>query len=106
MFYRKPGYFVYILDSISRVLYVGVTSNLYNRVRQHKAGEDPNSFTARYRVNRLVYLEEHESIQKAIEREKQIKRWRREKKVVLIESINPKWKDLSLDPRFDTPSGR
>lgn len=94
-------YHIYILSSISRVLYVGVTGNLAERVKKHKAARDPKAFTARYNIRRLVYFEEFKSIQKAIEREKQIKRWRREKKVKLIESINPNWKDLSRESRFD-----
>jgi putative endonuclease len=93
-------YFVYILSSISRAIYVGLTNDLYYRVIKHKAGEDSKAFTKRYRINRLVYYETFQSIQKAIEREKQIKSWRREKKVKLIESVNPAWKDLSKEPRF------
>lgn len=93
-------YFVYILSSISRVIYVGVTNDLYDRVKKHKTGEDSKTFTKRYKINRLVYYETFQSIQKAIKREKQIKSWRREKKVRLIESVNPAWKDLSREPRF------
>ena len=93
-------YHVYILSSVSRVIYVGVTGNLYNRVNQHKKAEDPTAFTARYQVHRLVYFEKFKSIQRAIEREKQITRWRREKKVNLIMSVNPGWKDLSRESGF------
>jgi putative endonuclease len=98
-------YTVYILSSISRVIYVGVTNDLYKRMQQHKAGKDPKAFTTKYRVNRLVYFETCESINDAIEREKQIKCWRREKKVKLIQSANPGWKDLSREPRFSRVSG-
>ncbi|PAU93698.1 endonuclease [Aliifodinibius salipaludis] len=94
-------YHIYILSSLSRVLYVGVTGNLYKRIQEHKKANNPKSFTAKYNVNRLVYFEDFKGIQKAIKREKQLKRWRREKKVTLIESINPGWKDLSKELYFD-----
>ncbi|HEX6982581.1 MAG TPA: GIY-YIG nuclease family protein [Balneolaceae bacterium] len=97
-------YYVYITASISRVIYVGITSSLYNRIKQHKAGEDPKAFTTRYKVNRLVYYETYKDVYDAIEREKQIKRWSRKKKINLIESVNPKWNDLSIEPMFDKPS--
>ncbi len=103
---KKRSYFVYIMASRSRALYTGVTNSLYDRVAQHKAGGDPAAFTARYRITRLVYYEEFASIQRAIEREKQIKCWNRAKKVRLIESVNPDWKDLSLEPRFGESSSR
>jgi putative endonuclease len=77
-----------------------MTNSLYTRVKQHKRAEDAKAFTARYNIHRLVYFEEYESRQRAIEREKQIKRWRREKKVRLIESVNPDWRDLSREPGF------
>ena len=94
-------YHIYILSSLSRVLYVGVTGNLHKRISKHKKTDNHKSFTARYNVNRLVYFEEFKSIQKAIEREKQIKRWRREKKIALINSMNPNWEDLSKEMYFD-----
>ncbi len=87
-------FFVYILASKSRVLYTGVTNDLYRRVAEHKTRQVPG-FTARYNVNRLVYYEEYSRIQDAIAREKQIKGWLRRKKVALIESQNPEWNDLS-----------
>lgn len=98
---RKKAYFVYITASKTRVLYVGVTNSLYHRIKQHKEKQEPKSFTARYNVNKLVYYETHDRIYDAIAREKQIKRWRRDKKVKLIESVNPKWKDLSQEAFFD-----
>jgi putative endonuclease len=85
---------VYILSSLSRVLYVGVTNDLSRRVYEHKQGAVPG-FTARYNVRRLVYFEEFAGALSAIAREKQLKRWRRGKKVCLIESSNPLWRDLS-----------
>lgn len=87
-------YYVYIMSSLSKVLYVGVTNNLERRVYEHKQGETPG-FTSRYNVNRLVYVEVFNDIRYAIMREKQIKSWRREKKVALIKAQNPSWSDLS-----------
>ena len=78
----------------NRVLYTGVTSDLRKRIVQHKEGT-PGSFTARYKANKLVYFEQFDRIQDAILREKQIKAGSREKKLVLIESMNPEWDDLS-----------
>ncbi len=87
-------YYVYILASKSRVLYVGITSRLYTRLREHRSGEF-GGFTSDYKVHRLVYFECFQWVDSAIRREKQIKRWRREKKVALIERENPTWEDLS-----------
>jgi len=89
-------YFVYIVASRSRVLYVGVTNELNRRVGEHKEGLIPG-FTRRYKINRLVYYESTHDVRAAIAREKQIKRWRREKKVNLIESLNPEWEDLARE---------
>ncbi len=91
---RRREYYVYIMASRSRVLYTGVTSNLFLRVYQHKQKALPG-FTARYNITRLVYYEAHTRVEDAIQREKQIKGWRRSKKVALIESLNPEWRDLS-----------
>jgi putative endonuclease len=88
------NYYVYIMTNHSGTLYTGVTNNLIVRVYQHKEGM-VEGFTKKYKINRLVYFEETPSKRSAIERERQIKRWRREKKVKLIESLNPEWKDLS-----------
>jgi putative endonuclease len=89
-------YYVYITASISRVLYIGVTSDLIKRVHQHKEGV-VDGFTKSYRADRLVYFEETSDVHVAITREKQLKGWRREKKVALVEAMNPKWNDLYLD---------
>jgi putative endonuclease len=86
-------YYVYILASRSRTLYVGVTNDLAVRLAQHRTGA--HGFTARFRINRLVYWEATESPYSAISREKQIKGYRRETKVALIVSMNPGWDDLS-----------
>jgi len=91
----RLGY-VYIMSSASRVLYTGVTSDLARRVYEHKNGL-VRGFTSRYNVTRLVYFEVVPEIAPAIVREKQIKSWRRDKKVALIERANPEWHDLSLD---------
>ena len=85
---------VYILASRSRVLYTGVTRDLARRLREHKAGEN-DGFTKRYRVQRLVFFESFRDARAAIAREKQLKLWRRDKKVMLIEEQNPTWEDLA-----------
>ena len=84
---------VYIMASESRTLYIGVTNALPKRVGQHRDRLIPG-FTQRYNITRLVWLEPHATIRAAIAREKQIKAWRRAKKVRLIESLNPYWEDL------------
>ncbi len=91
---RDRTYAVYIVSSLSRTLYTGVTNDLQRRVFEHKQGR-PGSFTARYRVDRLVYVEEFAEIDEAIAREKDIKKVTRRRKISLIESMNPEWKDLS-----------
>ena len=87
-------YTVYILASRSLTLYIGVTSNLQRRVNQHKQ-HNFDGFTAQYQIERLVCFERFNDIRNAISREKQLKRWRREKKIALIKSMNPTWIDLS-----------
>jgi putative endonuclease len=91
----KSPYIVYILtNSYNTVLYTGVTNDLIRRIDEHKNGTG-SKFTSHYRVHKLVYFESTESVESAIRREKQIKGWSRTKKVSLIESVNPEWKDLS-----------
>lgn len=85
--------YVYILASWHRVLYVGSTDNLAQRVKDHRTGHGA-AFTKKYRVHRLVYFESAQSRSAAVTREREIKAWRREKKVRLIESINPWWREL------------
>ena len=75
-------------------LYTGVTSDLYGRVLEHKEKKYPKSFTARYNIHKLVYFQHFESIEEAIDREKQVKAASRKYKEGLINSINPDWKDL------------
>jgi putative endonuclease len=88
-------FYVYILASRTRVLYIGMTSNLERRVREHQSKARPG-FTSKYNVNRLVYFEAYNMPQSAITREKQLKGLLREKKIALIEAENPTWEDLSL----------
>ena len=90
----EKTYYVYILSSQRRVLYIGATSHIERRVRQHKSHAF-GGFTAKYNVINLVYFERYSSVGKAIRREKALKDWRREKKIALIEVDNPKWNDLS-----------
>ena len=89
-------YYVYILASRSRNLYTGVTNNLERRIAQHRSGLIPG-FTKRYRIFRLVHYELFGDIRMAIAREKEIKKWRHQKKVRLIERENPRWEDLSAE---------
>ncbi len=99
---RQPRhYYVYIMTSASRNLYVGVTNDLMRRVYQHKTKQIPG-FTKKYNITQLAYFEDTDDISAAIAREKQIKGWRRFKKVSLIHSANPTWKDLSSE-WFDHP---
>jgi putative endonuclease len=89
-------YFVYILSSLSGTLYTGVTNDLLRRVTQHKS-QIGSKFTAKYRINRLVYYEETSDVNSALAREREIKGWRRSKKIALIRELNPTWRDLSED---------
>ncbi len=99
--YRKPRtYCVYIMGSLSGTLYIGVTGYLDRRVFQHKQHAYAG-FSSKYDVDRLLYWESYDNVLKAITREKQLKGWRRQKKVALIESVNPQWVDLSKDSRPD-----
>lgn len=89
-------YYTYILSSLGGTLYTGVTNDIWRRVFEHKHKVHPG-FTSKYDVNCLVYYEESNSISEATYREKQIKAWTRAEKIRLIESMNPKWKDLAAD---------
>jgi putative endonuclease len=89
-------YFVYILSSDSYILYTGVTSNLQKRVFEHKE-KTVKGFTEKYNISKLVYYEVHEDVNFAIQREKNIKKWKRQWKVKFIEKSNPNWKDLYYD---------
>jgi putative endonuclease len=96
---RSPKtYFVYIMTNRSKTLYTGVTNNLVRRVREHKMGTGTGScFGAKYKLDRLAYFERFEDIHNAIEREKRIKGWLRIKKIALIVSVNPAWRDSSQE---------
>jgi putative endonuclease len=90
-------YYVYMMQSVSRrALYIGVTNNLRKRVWQHK-NHAHEGFTDDYNATRLVYWESFDDVANAIDREKQRKRWRREKKMCLIVRKNPRWQDLAAD---------
>jgi putative endonuclease len=87
-------YYVYILASNSRALYVGVTSDLVRRLHEHRTGV-ASAFTRRYSVHRLVYVETASNPRDAINRETQIRRWTRRKKIALVEGTNAMWKELA-----------
>lgn len=90
----RRTYYVYILSSPSRVLYIGVTNSITRRLAQHRCG-DPPGYASRHGALRLVHLESTNDVLAAIRREKQLKGWRRSKKVALIEEGNPAWLELS-----------
>ena len=88
-------YYVYILTNKSKnVLYTGVTNDLVRRIYEHKQNFDRESFTAKYNVDRLIYFEETSDIESALEREKHIKSWKRDRKLALIMESNPRFLDL------------
>lgn len=87
---------MHILTNGVRTLYVRVTNDLFQRIHEHRQKLIPG-FTRKYNLTWLAYYEETPDIESAIAREKQIKKWRRSKKVALIESVNPKWQDLAMD---------
>ncbi len=89
-------YYVYILSSRQRTLYTGVTGDLPRRVQEHRL-KLVEGFTKRYNVTQLVYFESTTDVLAAIAREKQIKRWSRSKKIALVRSMNPEWKDLAVE---------
>lgn len=89
-------YYVYIMTNKSGTLYTGMTNSLIRRVTEHK-GKLVSGFTSKYNIDRLIYFEATHDVNAAIAREKQIKGWRRSKKIALIESMNPELKDLSIE---------
>ena len=90
----KNNYFVYLITNWNnKVIYIGITNNLQRRVFEHK-NKLVEGFTSRYNLNKLVYYEITTDVNSAIAREKEIKKWRREKKNKLVESLNPEWKEL------------
>ncbi|MDN5941071.1 MAG: GIY-YIG nuclease family protein [Nitrospira sp.] len=94
---REHQYFVYLLTNWNnRVMYVGMTSDLVRRLYEHRTGA-VKGFTEKYNVHKLVYFEETGDVHAAIAREKEIKKWRREKKNALVIQANPQWRDLGND---------
>ena len=92
---KDRQYCVYIMTNAhNTVLYTGVTNSLQRRVLEHKSGAG-SKFTGKYNIDKLIYYEQTNNIASAIDREKQLKKWRREKKIRLIEKSNPLWIDLS-----------
>jgi putative endonuclease len=91
---EEHHYFVYILASLSRTLYIGVTNHLNRRLQEHRDGA-ANSFTKRYNIHRLVYFERFQYIGNAIAREKFLKHFTRAEKLALITAANPTWEDLA-----------
>ncbi len=83
------------------VIYIGVTDNIEERVKEHKLKLYPNSFTAKYNCNKLIYFEEITDAENAYNREKRMKKWRSDWKIKLIENMNPSWMDLSLNWNFN-----
>ena len=91
-------YYVYIAtNQWNKVLYIGVTNSIERRMFEHEMQTNRDSFTARYNINKLVYVETTSYINNAIAREKQLKSLIREKKLQLISSVNPEWKDLLIE---------
>jgi putative endonuclease len=93
---REYQFWVYILSNRSHILYVGVTNSLHKRVLEHRK-QTPGTFTARYKITRLVYFESYQYISNAIAREKELKHWTRAQKIALVESVNPTWEELLID---------
>lgn len=99
---KEHRYYVYIVASASRILYIGMTSDLRRRIWQHR-NKKFEGFSATYNCYRLVYYEVYQSVHRAIARERQLKRWGRAKKVALIEGINRDWNDLADEWFLDEP---
>ena len=94
---KEHNYYIYILSNWNnKIIYVGMTNDLIRRIYEHK-NKIVNGFTKKYNLNKLVYYEYTSDVNSAIRREKEIKKWRREKKNNLIETINKNWIDLSRD---------
>lgn len=101
-----PRFFVYLLTNHNnKVMYVGMTNDLNRRIYEHKT-KQVSGFTEKYNLSKLVYFEETSDVRAAIAREKEIKKWRREKKNLLVVTANPEWKDLSEGWFEISPCGR
>jgi putative endonuclease len=95
---KDHHYYVYIVASRTRVLYCGMTNSIQRRIEEHRSGSIPG-FSQRYNCQRLVWFEHFNYVTNAIDREKEIKGWSRDKKLALIQEKNPSWSDLSEDWR-------
>ncbi len=94
---------VYIMaNKPNGVIYIGVTDNIEERIKEHKMKIYPKSFTARYNCDKLIYFEEFDDGREAEIRERQFKKWKRDWKIKLIEEMNPSWSDLSMNWNLDT----
>jgi len=91
---QHKKYWTYIVCSGSGTLYIGMCNNIERRMQEHKSG-DFEGFASTYHCNRLVYFESFDDVRDAIDREKQLKGWRRQKKIALLEAVNPRWADLA-----------
>ena len=94
--HREKWFYMYIVSNRSKTLYTGFTGNLRQRIYEHKTGAF-DGFTKRYKIDRLMYFEQFKYANNGINREKQVKRWTRIKKIQLIVSMNPAWRDLGED---------
>jgi putative endonuclease len=94
---EKGGYIDVMTNKNKSTLYIGVTNDLKRRILEHRIHYDKNSFTSKYNLEQCIYYEYFSDIQQAIAREKQLKNWNRKKKEILIQNMNPQWKDLFED---------
>ncbi|WP_179354274.1 GIY-YIG nuclease family protein [Winogradskyella vidalii] len=95
-------WYIYIMaNKFNGTIYIGITNNIDERVKEHKLKVNPNSFTAKYNCDKLVYFEEFENSSEAIIREKRLKKWKRDWKKNLIENMNPSWMDISINWNMD-----
>ncbi|WP_289846253.1 GIY-YIG nuclease family protein [Winogradskyella psychrotolerans] len=95
-------WYIYIMSNkFNGTIYIGVTNNLEERVKEHKLKIYPDSFTSKYNCNKLVYFEEYSKAEEAIVREKRLKKWKRDWKIKLIEDMNPSWVDISDNWNID-----
>ena len=95
-------WYVYIMNNKPKgVIYIGVTDNIEERVKEHKMKAYPKSFTAKYSCDKLIYFEEFVNGDEAVVRENQFKKWKRDWKIKLIEEMNPSWMDISMNWNFD-----
>jgi putative endonuclease len=95
-------WYVYIMNNKPKgVIYIGVTDNIEERVKEHKMKAYPKSFTAKYNCDKLIYFEEFVNGDEAVVRENQFKKWKRDWKIKLIEEMNPSWMDISMNWNFD-----